>query len=412
MTLPGFEILWDKRILHAVGTRHAIAFFFLGLLNNACYVIMIAGAPLVSSGSVGLVFLCAVVPGILAKASAPYWFHLVSYDCRIIVSAILMALSFTLVGLGSLRYIQLVGVVCAALQSSLGEASCLALSSRFREETPRLITFWSSGTGFAGIFGYAWVALLHVYAGLSFRTTLLWALMLPIVWLVCYFKMVKVPGLEENKVNIHDYDDEYNESQALVGSENDINEKSAVVGGMSARERLMIVLGLWPYTIPLFLVYFAEYAMQSGVWISIGFPVENESARKLFYTYSNWCYQVGVFLSRSSGTLLQAEKPMLWLMPILQLFFLMFFMWISVSHVWYNWGLLLPAFGTGLLGGFTYVNAFTLISRDIAPSYREFSLAAASVADSIGVAAADIVGILLQGCLFKANGLSGADFSC
>ena len=146
--------------------RHVIAFFLLGLLNNACYVIMIAGAPSVSSGSVGLVFLCAVVPGILAKASAPYWFHLVSYSLRILVASVLMALSFTLVAMGSLKSIQLLGVVCAALQSSLGEASCLAMSSLFGGETSRLITFWSSGTGFAGIFGYAWVALFHVHMGL------------------------------------------------------------------------------------------------------------------------------------------------------------------------------------------------------------------------------------------------------
>lgn len=380
--------------------RHVIAFFLLGLLNNACYVIMIAGAPSVSSGSVGLVFLCAVVPGILAKASAPYWFHLVSYSLRILVASVLMALSFTLVAMGSLKSIQLLGVVCAALQSSLGEASCLAMSSLFGGETSRLITFWSSGTGFAGIFGYAWVALFHVYMGLSFRTTLLSALVLPVVWLLCYFKILEFPM--EFDVPSHD-----DERDRLIS-----NNKSEVSSSMPARERLSFVLGLWPYTIPLFLVYFAEYAMQSGVWISIGFPVDDEVARKLFYTYSNWCYQVGVFVSRSSGTLWQAEKPMLWLMPILQILFLGFFTWISISHIWYNWGLLVPAFATGLLGGFTYVNAFTLISRDIAPRYREFSLAAASVADSIGVAAADVVGILLQGCLYKANGLAGADFSC
>lgn len=388
--------------------RNAIAFFLLGLLNNACYVIMIAGAPSVSSGSVGLVFLCAVVPGILAKASAPYWFHLVSYNVRILVAALLMSLSFVLVGLGSLRSIQLLGVLCAALQSSLGEASCLALSSRFSGDTSRLITFWSSGTGAAGIFGYAWIAVLHVYMGLSFQTTLLWALVLPVVWVVCYFQVLKRERQTVEFPMDCDVLPDDEERDRLVGS----NEKSEVTGRMSARERLLFVLDLWPYTIPLFLVYFAEYAMQSGVWISIGFPVDEEEARKLFYTYSNWCYQTGVFVSRSTGTLWQAEKNHLWLMPMLQILFLLFFIWISLYHVWYNWGLLFPAFATGLLGGLTYVNAFTLISRDIAPSYREFSLAAASVADSIGVAAADIVGIVLQGCLYKANKLPGADFSC
>jgi hypothetical protein len=46
------------------------------------------------------------------------------------------------------------------------------------------------------------------------------------------------------------------------------------------------------------------------------------------------------------------------------------------------------------------------------PPCREFSLGAASLADSLGVALADACGILIQGCLFRANGLPGADFSC
>ena len=50
----------------------------------------------------------------------------------------------------------------------------------------------------------------------------------------------------------------------------------------------------------------------------------------------------------------------------------------------------------GLLGGAVYVNAFTLISRHVDPLLREFSLAAASLGDSLGIAFADIAGILIQ----------------
>lgn len=46
------------------------------------------------------------------------------------------------------------------------------------------------------------------------------------------------------------------------------------------------------------------------------------------------------------------------------------------------------------------------------PPRSEFSLGAASLADSLGVAAADAVGILIQGCLFRVNRLPGADFKC
>ena len=31
-------------------------------------------------------------------------------------------------------------------------------------------------------------------------------------------------------------------------------------------------LALWPYMVPLFVVYTAEYAMQSGTWAAMGIP--------------------------------------------------------------------------------------------------------------------------------------------
>ena len=33
---------------------------------------------------------------------------------------------------------------------------------------------------------------------------------------------------------------------------------------------LSAAVALWPYMVPLLLVYFAEYAMQSGTWTAIG----------------------------------------------------------------------------------------------------------------------------------------------
>lgn len=386
---------------------------------------MIAGAVKISASAVGLVYLCAVLPGIICKASAPYWFHKVTYSWRMVLASLLMVVAFLFVGLGETRGVQLVGVVCAALQSSIGEASCLALTSHFHSQTS--ITMWSSGTGFAGVFGYAWVAFLHVMGGLSFRYTLLSALVLPLIWMYVFFYLLGSPDgrtrmIEElfsgNSILVmdvmHGPQMEAEESEPLTRT-NDTERnarKLSAVAQMTWREKFMFVLGLWSYTVPLFLVYFAEYAMQSGVWTAIGFPVEDEEARHRFYVYANWMYQGGVFVSRSSGTVWQAEKPMLWAMPAMQVVFLLFFGCVAVYQILYNWGLLLPCFCTGLLGGAVYVNAFTLISRDVASEYKEFSLAAASVSDSIGVAAADVAGILLQGCLFKINGLHGADFKC
>lgn len=99
-------------------------------------------------------------------------------------------------------------------------------------------------------------------------------------------------------------------------------------------------------------------------------------------------------------------------MPALQALLLVFFALDALTHFWWNWGLLVLCFVVGLLGGGVYVNAFTLLSREVPPALREFSLAAASVADSAGIALADVAGILIQGCLFRRQHLQGAAFHC
>ena len=40
---------------------------------------------------------------------------------------------------------------------------------------------------------------------------------------------------------------------------------------------------------------------------AVGFPVTDARARHRFYSASNWCYQVGVFVSRSSGLAYQVQ---------------------------------------------------------------------------------------------------------
>jgi hypothetical protein len=62
---------------------------------RAAYVIMLAGANSISSSAVGLVYLAAVGPSLVCKATAPYWFHTVSYTRRMHVAALLMACSYT-----------------------------------------------------------------------------------------------------------------------------------------------------------------------------------------------------------------------------------------------------------------------------------------------------------------------------
>jgi hypothetical protein len=55
------------------------------------------------------------------------------------------------VGCGTSLGVQLLGVSLSSMQSALGEASFLSLAARY--DSGWALTMWSSGTGFAGVFG-------------------------------------------------------------------------------------------------------------------------------------------------------------------------------------------------------------------------------------------------------------------
>ena len=133
-------------------------FFLLGIINNLIYVIMIAGAKEINSGGVALIFLADIAPSLVIKGTGPYWFHLVSYRVRVILAGLFAVISLILVASGKSLGVQTIGVCFSAMQSSLGEASILALSSKYAtlstKNSTLVITFWSSGTGFAGMFQY------------------------------------------------------------------------------------------------------------------------------------------------------------------------------------------------------------------------------------------------------------------
>eukprot|EP00658_Telonema_sp_P-2_P062816 TRINITY_DN5148_c0_g6_i2.p1 TRINITY_DN5148_c0_g6~~TRINITY_DN5148_c0_g6_i2.p1 ORF type:complete len:153 (+),score=34.97 TRINITY_DN5148_c0_g6_i2:189-647(+) len=152
--------------------------------------------------------------------------------------------------------------------------------------------------------------------------------------------------------------------------------------------------------------------MQSGVWAAIGFPVTDKDARDSFYLYANFCYQAGVFASRSSGMLFQARRGALWAMPVLQAGLCIFFYTDAQYQYWYNWGLYFPAFVTGLLGGAVYVNALTLICQEVDPRYQEFSLTAVATAFSMGIVFANGAGLVMQCELYKTHGIGGATLDC
>ena len=293
--------------------REFVAFFIIGIINNSTYVIMNAGAKEIAPSAVGFVYVCNVLPSFLTKLTGPYWFHMVTYKKRFQVAAICMIVAFSLVAVGQLlnsTFLQFFGIGLVSFQAGLGEASILALSA-FYEEPRAVLTGWSSGTGVAGIFGYAWVATLVYILDFSFSTCLLCSNVLPIAWYFTVFRYLPWPSninRDRNQQHFQEQghfllpaSDTMSFDMSLNKAENakveDIVTPSSIEETpletnvdlskaalqMSAVERLYATCRLWRYMIPLFVVYFAEYATQSGTWAAIGFPVSSKAARDKFY---------------------------------------------------------------------------------------------------------------------------------
>jgi len=567
-----------------------LAFWIAGVLNNAGYVIMIAAAKSISEGGVALVFLANILPALVVKATAPYWFETISYHCRLRAATGLMVLSFGMVAScrNSLQW-QLAGVACTSAQASLGEASLLALAGKMDGELELVqakanqaaaaqaaaqaaleeeslkhkgehnngegsnpngtsssslssnkggisicLNGFSSGTGFAGVFGFFWVWFWNHSLGFSLSATLWLAMVLAAGYLVSYttiqrlrFQLLQQQQIEQiqqqqqqqhdgriqynrqqqqkqkhdnnnnNKgsktelvtnetaessllygthenddVDVHNNNDDNNNSEneeddtsihdededrALVSNAVDppdststkttkttTNDVAAVqeISSMTSGERFYLVLTLWPYMIPLFTVYVAEYTLQSGTWTAIGFPtVASKESRDTFYRYSNWTYQVGVFISRSSGTCMVAPMALLWAMPFLQCANVVLYWAVAahqsvdininddidittndtidaslssmvVSFVSSPYFLYPGALYAGLLGGAVYVHGYLRICKDLPLPHREFALSATSLAECLGIVVADVLGLLVQACLYQIHGLDGAVMAC
>lgn len=241
------------------------------------------------------------------------------YSVRVWVCTVLLALSLVTVGYGGSTGVQLLGVCFSSVQAGLGEASFLALASFY--DTPRALTAWSSGTGFAGIFGYAWVFLLKFAFGFSFRATLMMANLLGFFLLYAYFGLLSSPHKPSSgnsdsageggslqtkggggvagsaaysplrpsrqRRNNASTDDggRGGRSYSSKGSREEGGEERWELGEgggggaldvetavavespreMTVGDRLRFTLSLWRFTVPLMLVYFAEVRENQGL---------------------------------------------------------------------------------------------------------------------------------------------------
>ena len=387
-------------------TRNVVGFWLLGLFNNYCYVIMLSAAHDLlretkeeaetetesnardcNQLSTGTILLADVVPGIIIKSFAPFFFSAVSMEARVVCVVGLSSLSYLLVWATTSPSITLAGVVCASLASGLGEASFLSHTHLFSEPA---ISAWSSGTGASGVIGagsYAGLTSL----GLRPRLTVLVMLVVPLGLALAFWGLLE-PSLTNTSWEYLPLADTEDQTPPAPPHQSEPSRSH-----QSLRHKLSVLRGLAKFMVPLGFVYFFEYLINQGLFELLYFPGSSLSHSQQYRWYQ-LTYQCGVLVSRSSLSCLTIHR--IYLLAGLQGLNLLL---LSVQAV--TWRLagdlglsviFLFIFWEGLLGGAAYVNTFFRISQESQDRDKQFALGIASLADSSAIGLAGLAALPLH----------------
>lgn len=377
-------------------SRNSIAFFIFGLVNNIVYVIFLSAASDISKVDPNIkkssILLASIVPCLFVKIVSPHFVQVIPYTAMVSTCILFSFSALVLVGGYDVISIKFGGIVLASLSSGLGETAFLALTSRY---DPGVVVSWSSGTGAAGIIGavYYWTA--RSVLDLSLLTTMLMACILPLLMGLSYSVLLCSRTRQRTLI----------EQESPVSSPK-ADPADELTVPFADRLRLIRPL-LLRYIVPLFLVYYVEYTINSSVYFALYYPLENTPFRTNedhYRTYSA-LYQVGVFLSRTFGRRIAPVRNG-WVFVIFQALIFVILsgevIFSVINQVFIVFGLILIE---GLLGGAAYVNTYCNISEQVERRHLEFSMAVTGVADSSGIALAALTSLFYEPFLCNHNGI-------
>ncbi|XP_011179303.2 battenin [Zeugodacus cucurbitae] len=380
--------------------RDLTAYWILGLCNNYGYVVMLSAAHDIIAQfqdhpaddgnvetegentrnchliSTGAILLADIIPSLFVKIVIPFLPFWVNF--KILLAVLLSASGFLLVGFANAEWMALLGVVITSASSGIGEPTFLSYSSHFNKN---VVSTWSSGTGGAGVIGslsYASLRALNV----SPRDTMLIMLFFPALEAFSFWIILRKPTIIPLT------------NSSLESTEELVTDEKPLQG---FKEKLIYIKTLFPYMLPLALVYFFEYLINQGLFELVYF--ENSSLSQASqYRWFNVDYQIGVFISRSSVNLYKINK--IWLMAVFQFvnvaYFLTEVIYFYTPSIWIT---LIIVLWEGLLGGGAYVNTFYRMSKEITPGRRRFAMAMVTQSDAYGIALAGFLAIPLHNAI-------------
>lgn len=385
-----------------MGWRNLVAFWILGLCNNYGYVVMLSAAHDIlahefhvdpssvptpppdpnrrecNTLSTGAILLADVIPSLFVKITAPFfplWIH-----ARMVAVISLSIAGYILVGASSSEWVAILGVICTAFSSGLGEATLLSYMAFFRNKN--VISTWSSGTGGAGFFGSLSYAFL-TSIGLSPSMTLYVLLVIPVTMALVFWLLLKHPVLKMEQDNGRGEPNVESQISSTTINTTVADDVPLTTTSDTFTMKLKAIPPLFSYMIPVGLVYLFEYFINQGLFELIYFDhIWLKHAEQ--YRWYQVLYQIGVFISRSSINIIQINA--IWVLSILQGINVILFTVESLYSLSPNIYIVFVAvLWEGLLGGAAYVNTFHKIAVKVAPEKREFSMAITSLADALGI---------------------------
>lgn len=401
--------------------RNGIGFWLLGLANNFPFAVMLSAAydildrHGVTLGT-GIVLLADIIPDLIIKLLFPFALTRISFNVRVILCVCLSAASFLIVAFSESTWLSLIGVACGSAASGLGEITFLALTAYFSNET---ISFWSSGTGAAGLLGSLSYLLFTMFV--SPETALLFMLFCPLVLFISFFVILERSDSNSPKSN-DDTDDRILDERVLddqLISESNFRSEDSTPSQQDPEqaERQLLpdakptrsfitqfkqVPPLLIFIVPIMLGYFAAYLINQGIYENVYW--ENEFINKATqYRVYQTLYRFGVFVARSSRGIIHIHR--VWIPASLECVNVLVmaldarFKFLPSIWIWF----VLIVY-EGLLAGATYVNGFVQVSAASPREHAEFLMGVAALGGSIGIATAGGIAVAVDQVLSNVGG--------
>ena len=324
-------------------------------------------------------------------------------------------------------FLTLIPAVIMGTGQSFGEATFLGYIRTFPED---YVSGWSSGTGFAGVFG-ASLSLLFKLIDEEFELKYLYLMISPVtvLYFLAFYITYKIKKNIDDKKRakeMNDYEEEENEDNednneiknrktlperpsALLETENNNGRATDVSKNkkMSFQNFPLVFNYGKRYILNMFIVYFLEYTVCSG-FSERANTFEYVDSKNMFFEKAQYetfllCYQIGVAISRSSLFVLK-YLTFIELLNIFQLInFIFWFIEAQKGIISNQWICFATLIFLGICGGGVYVLCFYLILNDskIHPEYKELCLNIGTIFNDSGVLLSSVVCIIMDNTFLK-----------